>query len=104
MTEFETKSIAIAGTALNYQFWSNIVTSLAFILAAVGAILAFYTLRTITKQLESARWNSLLSFEADLAARRDGFHEIAHELDVENISPSFTARLGSSQNLFQNVR
>ena len=88
MTEFETKSLAIATKTMNVFFVGNFITIAAVIVAAVGGIFAYMTLQTIIKQLESAKWNSLLSFEADLSARRDRFHDIARELEQSTPSTS----------------
>ena len=89
MSEYERQSIDIAEQTLRVYFWGDIIAAGALFAVIIGGIVAFYTLRAIRKQLESAKWNSLLSFEADMAARRDRFTDLAREQGQPKRNPAF---------------
>jgi hypothetical protein len=73
MTEYETQSLQIA-TNTYYVYLGGLVV------AFLAGCVAFWTLRKIAQQLESAKWNALLSFEQDMNARRHRFSEISQKL------------------------
>jgi hypothetical protein len=90
MTDFETQSLAIARAALSVAWWADVVAACALVAVILGGIVAFRTLKVIIAQLDSARWNSLLSFEQDMASRRTKFHEIAAQMQTD--APTYLLR------------
>jgi hypothetical protein len=83
MTDFEAQSLAIARHALSVAWWADVIAACALVAAVLGGIFAYRTLQVIIAQLDSARWNSLLSFEQDMASRRTKFHEIAAQMQTD---------------------
>lgn len=80
MTDYEAQSLQIAIDTYHVYFWGDLIAAVALIVAIVGGIFAFSTLRKITQQLESAKWNALLSFEQDMNARRQRLSDIAQQV------------------------
>ncbi|HJT00120.1 MAG TPA: hypothetical protein VJ756_13595 [Terriglobales bacterium] len=104
MTEFERRSVEIAADSLAVSQWSAIIAASALLASIVAGILAFITVRTIIGQLESAKWNALLSFEQDMSLRRERFQEIARELpESGTVSPTIKARLKEAQENYLNA-
>ena len=102
MTDFETQSLQIARDTLTV-FWVVCVAACALVASIVAGLVAFFTLRAIVRQLDSAKWNALLAFERDISARRDRFQEIARELDAEGTSPSLVARFAEAKENYLNA-
>jgi len=88
MTEYETQSLQIASDTYHIYFWGEVIAAVALIVAIVGGRFAFSTLQKITQQLESAKWNALLSFEQDMNARRQRLSDIAHKAKSEPLEHS----------------
>lgn len=103
MSEYERQSIDIAEQTLRVYFWGDIIAAGALFAVIIGGIVAFYTLRAIRKQLESAKWNSLLSFEADMAARRDRFTDLARELGATETKPGLSERYNAAKENYLNA-
>jgi hypothetical protein len=73
MTPFEAQSIAIAQQGLVMYFWADAIATVALVVSVVGGILIF-------GQLQSTKWNSLLSFEQDMQNRRQAFTTISEQI------------------------
>ncbi|SJM90904.1 conserved hypothetical protein [Crenothrix polyspora] len=84
MSDYETQSLQIATDTLHVYFWGDVITACALLAAICGGFVAFFTLRKIAQQLESAKWNALLSFEQDMNARRNRFSDIALKVTSES--------------------
>jgi hypothetical protein len=80
MTDYETQSLQIATDTYHVYWWADVIAAGALVAAIVGGFFAFLTLRKIAQQLESAKWNALLSFEQDMNARRQRFSDVAQKL------------------------
>jgi hypothetical protein len=82
LTGYEEQSIAIA----KYQLWcyigADVIAFLGVVAAIVGGVLAYRNIKVIAQQLEIARWNTLLSFEQDMATRRTKFHDISAHMQA----------------------
>lgn len=89
MSEFEALSLDVARKTYEVYFWGDVIAATALLAAIVGGIVAVLTLRTIIRQLDSAKWNALLSFESDMAARRERFQGIAR--DLSQVAPGHDA-------------
>jgi hypothetical protein len=80
MTEFEAQTVAVA----KYQLWASIagdvIAALALGAVVWGGVLAYRNIRVIIEQLEISRWNTLLSFEQDMASRRSRFADIGFQM------------------------
>jgi hypothetical protein len=62
MTDYEVQALEVArGTLFVYQLGAGIAVG-ALAASIIGGVVAFFTLRTIVRQLENAKWNALLSF------------------------------------------
>jgi len=93
VTEFETQSLVVAKETLTvYQIGAGIACA-ALLASIVAAVVAYRTFQAIVSQLESAKWNMLLSFEKDIASRRDRFQSLARELETAPVSASLPARM-----------
>jgi hypothetical protein len=75
----------------------------ALVASIIGGFVAYLTLRTIVRQLESAKWNALLSFEQDISSRRQRFQDIARELEAGTVSPSIEARYEEAKENYLNA-
>lgn len=62
MTDYESQSLQIATNTLDVYSLGNNIAIFALIVITGGGLVAFFTLRKISQQLDSAKWNSLLSF------------------------------------------
>src|SRR3954462_71199 len=71
MTEYERVSIEIAQAAFRVNLAADVIAFIALIAAIIGGILAYRNIKVVI-------WNSLLSFEQDMANRPTRFHEIAN--------------------------
>lgn len=76
MTDYEAQSLQIATKTYHVYFWSDVFAGIGLVVAIVGGCFAYFTLRKIAQQLESAKWNALLSFEQDINARRQRYADI----------------------------
>ena len=83
MTDYETQSLMVAKATLSIYWWADVIAGCALAAAIGGGLVAYRTLKAIIAQLEIARWNSLLSFEQDMASRRTKFHEIAAQMQTD---------------------
>jgi len=81
MSQYEAQALVIAREAVNANWAAVGVASLALVVAVVAGLVAYNTLQAMVTQLDTARWNSLLAFEQDMATRRSKFGEIAAQLD-----------------------
>jgi hypothetical protein len=81
MTPFEIQSLDVARQQLWAFVGADFIAFLALIAAVVGGVLTYKNIRIIAQQLELSRWNTLLLFEQDMAARRTKFHDIDAELE-----------------------
>lgn len=70
MTPYEIQSIAIAQQQLSAYWWADRIAAAALLAVLIGAVLAY-------KSLRASQWNTLLSFEQDMATRRANFHKVA---------------------------
>jgi hypothetical protein len=103
MTDYEVQALEVArGTLFVYQLGAGIAVG-ALLASIIGGVVAFFTLRTIVRQLENAKWNALLAFEQDMSLRRDRFHSIAREAEMETISPSIGARFDEAKESYLNA-
>jgi len=82
MTDYETQALVIAKATASYYWWADVIAACALGAAVIAGLFAFYNLRTIIGQLNVMRWNSLLSFEQDMAHRRAKFTEIGHQMEA----------------------
>jgi len=80
MTDYETQSLQIATDTYHVYWWADVIAVGALVAAIVGGFFAFLTLSKIAQQLESAKWNALLSFEQDMNARRQRFSDITQKV------------------------
>lgn len=109
MTDYEAQSLQIATDTYNVYFWADVIAACTLLAVICGGFVAFLTLRKIAQQLESAKWNALLSFEQDMNARRHRLSDIAikiipesaakHEASIEEAKESYlnaVERLASS--------
>lgn len=103
MNDFETQSLEIARDTLAVYKLGAFISGGALFASIVGGAVAYLTLRTIVGQLQSAKWNALLSFEQDISSRRERFHNIAHELETGSVSPSVLARFGEAKENYLNA-
>jgi hypothetical protein len=85
MTDYETQSLQIATDTYHVYFWGDIIAATTLLAAICGGFVAFFTLRKIAQQLESAKWNALLSFEQDMSTRRHRLSDIAQKVISEPI-------------------
>ncbi|MBC8285079.1 MAG: hypothetical protein H8E32_14795 [Nitrospinae bacterium] len=93
MTKFEIQNLELMARTIDVYDHSNILAGIALFIATIAGILAYRTFNTISKQLESARWNALLTFEQDLSKRRQSFRGLARDLEnntnVESVQQRF---------------
>ncbi|MCX7095125.1 MAG: hypothetical protein NTY50_16955 [Methylobacter sp.] len=80
MTDYETQSLQIATDTYHVYFWGDVIATITLLAAICAGCIAFFTLRKIAQQLESAKWNALLSFEQDMNARRHRLSDIAQKV------------------------
>lgn len=80
MTDYETQSLEVAKNTLYVYGGADLIALLALIAVIWGGWTALKTLKTITQQLENAKWNALLSFEEDMNNRRQRLSDIAAEV------------------------
>src|SRR5438876_5631428 len=80
MTDYESQTLAIAKQTLSAYIAADVVAAVALLAAIVGGVVAYRTMRALLEQLKIARWNSLLSFEQDMATRRTKFAEIGAQM------------------------
>ncbi len=84
------QTLTLAQSQLSAYWVADIIAFLALIAAIVGGALAFKNVKVIAEQLEIARWNTLLSFEQDMATRRTKFHDLALDMQLsETAQPKF---------------
>lgn len=99
MSEYEIQSVAVA----KYQLWASVagdaIAFLALIAAVAGGVVAYRSVKAVIDQLEISRWNMLLSFEQDMAARRSKFTEIGAQM--QGSSGASTALL---QSMFEEAK
>jgi hypothetical protein len=84
MSAFEAQSIAVAKQQLWAFVAADFIAFLALIAAIVGGVLTYKSIRVVAQQLELSRWNTLLTFEQDMANRRTRFHDIDAELKSDS--------------------
>jgi hypothetical protein len=83
MTDYETQSLQIAADTLRVYFWGDVIAGCALLAAIYGGFVAFSTLRKISEQLESAKWNAFISFEENMYVRRHRLSEIMQKINSE---------------------
>jgi hypothetical protein len=84
MSPYETQSIEIARSALTTSIAADVLAGLALVVAVVGGIFAYLTLRTILTQLKAAQWSTLLSLEEDMADRMRRFLDLAKQMTTSS--------------------
>lgn len=87
MTEYETQTLAVAKQQLLASYIGDGIAFLALIAAVVGGVVAYKSVKAVVAQLEISRWNTLLSFEQDMAARRTKFADIAAQMQANPSAP-----------------
>lgn len=102
MNEFEIQSLEIARQSFYANIGSDIIAAVALAAAIVGAIAAFRGIRGAVDQLEVAKWNSLLSFEQDMAHRRSRFADIAAQLASTAPTPTLAAMYDEAKESYFN--
>lgn len=73
MSEFETQSLATAKATLYTYIAADVIAGLTFFAVLIGAVIAWRNVRSVI-------WNSLLSFEQDMATRRTKFQDLAAKI------------------------
>ena len=70
MTPYENQSLAAARDSVHAYWTGDAIAGLALFVTIVGGVIAYRNIKAVI-------WNSLLSFEQDMASRREKFAEIA---------------------------
>ena len=79
MTPYESQSLAAARDSVHAYWTGDAIAGVALFVAIVGGVIAYRNIKAVI-------WNSLLSFEQDMASRREKFAEIAVRMSAgENV-------------------
>lgn len=83
MSDYENLSLQIAKDTFYVYLGSDFIAFFTFLAVIFGGYTAYSTLKKIELQLESAKWNALLSFEQDMSNRRQRLSDIAELVKSE---------------------